>query len=96
MRQYVIRSSKPATMGDALLLTRAFARKAGAWSHAVGAVRVAFDSAGFRISMEMTGEPSDCEDLFALAWYDAFGDRGTTHAGWLLDDGGALRPGAVK
>lgn len=90
MLRYEIRSSKKAEPGDVHLLERAFARVAADRSDTVRDVTVSGRAGGFVIAMDVAASPRraerDCERLFAAAWYDAFGRRGSTHIGRLVGE----------
>ena len=86
MRRYVIRTSKRANPTDVVRLRRAFERQPGAWHDFTDDVEVSIDQGGFRIDMEMRAGARDCECRFAMAWYDAFGSRGSTHVGRIAQE----------
>ena len=90
MHRYQITTSKRADPPGTDVLQRAFARAAVNWTHVVTGVDVSVAAGGFVIGMDVVGPParapSECERLFATAWYDAFGPRGNTHVGWLTGE----------
>lgn len=90
LRRYEIRSSTSAGPWDIRLLRRAFARVAVEWSDAVERVEVSGPGGRFVVVMDVVGSPRhakrECERLMAAAWYDAFGVRGSTHIGRLVEE----------
>ena len=90
MHRYQITTSKRADPPGTDSLQRAFARAAIDWAHVVTGVDVSVSDGGFVIGMDVVGSPArartECERLFAAAWYDAFGSRGNTHVGWLTEE----------
>ena len=94
MNRYEIETTKKADPEGTRLLRRAFARVAGNWAHMVDRIEVSGSGGGggggFVIVMHVAGPPArvqvECERLFAAAWYDAFGPRGSTHIGSLAQE----------
>ena len=89
VRRYEIRTAKRATPQDVERLRCAFGRMLSRGAEDVRAVEVSTMRGCFRIGMEMVGSARQVrregERLFAMAWYDAFGPRSSTHIG-VLDD----------
>ena len=91
MPQYEIRTSKRADAHQIDQLSRAFGRTAGQRSAAVEAIEV-FDGRGcLQVAMRIGGTQRHArregERSFAVAWYDAFGPRSSTHVGWVSEAG---------
>ena len=89
MPQYEIRTSKRADAHQIDQLSRAFGRTAGQRSAAVETVEV-FDGRGcLQVVMRIGGTQRHArregERSFAVAWYDAFGARGSNHIGWVSE-----------
>ena len=93
MHRYQIKTCKQTDPRDTYLLERAFARVSVAWAHMVNGVEVSGagggSGGGFVIVIDVVGSPArariECERLFAAAWYDAFGSRGSTHIGLFIE-----------
>ena len=87
--RYEIRSSRRPETGDIRLLERAFARLGVDAVERVRAVEVSAASGVLVVAMDVIGPPGqvegDCERLFAIAWYDAFGVRWSRHLGRLVE-----------
>jgi hypothetical protein len=89
VHRYRIVTSKEARPGETRLLRRAFDRVAVNWADMVKGVKVSGEGDGtggvFVIDIDVIGPPArveiECERLFAAAWYDAFGSRGSNHIG---------------
>ena len=100
MNRYEIETTKEADPEGTRLLRRAFARVAAQWAHVVDRIEVSGSGGGggrgFVIVMHVAGPrarvPLECERLFAAAWYDAFGPRGSTHIGSLAREPGSRFP----
>jgi len=88
VRTYEIRCSKRADDADVERLDRAFGRVRARHRGAAGSVVVGVEDGSYRIAMEMLADERFCERLFAEAWYDAFGPRGATHVGRVLEGAG--------
>ncbi len=93
MTRYEIRTSKRADAHQIDQLSRAFGRTAVQRSAAVEAVEV-FDGRGcLQVAMWIDGTQRSArregERSFALAWYDAFGTRGSNHIGWVTGSAAA-------
>lgn len=87
--RYEIRSWRRPQAGDIRLLERAFARLGVDVVETVTGVEVSAESGFLVVAMDVVGPRShvegECERLFAIAWYDAFGLRGSRHLGRLLE-----------
>ncbi len=87
--RYEIRSRRRSDARDVRLLERAFARLGVDGRERVTRVEVSGASGCLVVAMDVIGPPSDaegeCERLFATAWYDAFGVRGSRHVGRLVE-----------
>ena len=87
--RYEIRSCRRPEAGDIRLLERAFARLGVDGLERVTGVEVSAASGFLVVAMDVIGPPShvedECERLFAIAWYDAFGVRGSRHLGGLVE-----------
>ena len=100
MIRYEVESCKRAGPRDLRLLERAFGRIAPQWRGRVKGIVVSAPSGYVLVAMDFVGPPEDarheCEHLYALAWYDAFGVWGSTHTGRLVEEGVAAwrRPSA--
>ena len=85
MIRYEIDSCKCADPRDLRLLERAFGRVAAHWRDRVKLAVVGGRSGYLFVAMDFIGPPEDarrhCEHLYAIAWYDAFGVRGSAHMG---------------
>ena len=83
--RYEIRTSKKADAYELEQLRRAFARTAGQCSPAIDTVDVFAERQCLLVAMTIVGSDADVrrdgEQAFAVAWYDAFGRRSSTHVG---------------
>ena len=95
MHRYQIQTSKPVEPGETYMLEQALARTAVRWAQVVRGIEVSGSGGGsggrgFVIDMDVVGAPArakvEGERLFAAAWYDAFGLRGSNHVGSLAED----------
>jgi hypothetical protein len=87
--RYEIRSWRRPEAGDTRLLERAFARLGLDEVERVTGVEVSAASGCLVVAMDIIGPPShaegECERLFSIAWYDAFGVRGSRHVARLVE-----------
>ena len=87
-RRFTIRTSKKAIPREIDQLRRAFDRSA-AHGDGATAVEVSVDRGCFLVAIETSASERravrECEDLFAVAWYDAFGQRSSPHMLWSSD-----------
>jgi hypothetical protein len=87
--RYEIRSCRRPETGDIRLLERAFARLGLDAVERVRGVEVSAASGVLVVAMDLIGPPSEvedeCERLFDIAWYDAFGLRGSRRLGRLVE-----------
>jgi hypothetical protein len=90
MIRYEVESCKRAGPRDLRLLERAFGRVGAQWKSRVKRTVVSAPSGYVLVVMDFVGPPEDakreCEHLYALAWYDAFGVWGSTHMGRLVEE----------
>jgi hypothetical protein len=90
MIRYEIESCKRAGPRDLRLLERAFGRVGAQWRDRVRRIDVSAPSGYVLVVIDFVGSPKDakrdCEHLYALAWYDAFGVWGSTHVGRLVEE----------
>lgn len=90
MHRYEVRSAKDATPRDIDPLERAFARMVEGEGGVLSGVEVSIQEGHLIVRMDLGGSlrhaERNGEEAFALAWYDAFGVRGSTHMGRLLDE----------
>jgi hypothetical protein len=88
--RYEVESCKRAGPRDLRRLERAFSRVAAQGSDMVKRTVVSAPSGYVLVVMDFVGPPEDarreCEYLYAIAWYDAFGVWGTTHIGRLVEE----------
>lgn len=88
--RYEIRTSKRADSYELEQLRRAFARTAGQCSPTIDEVDVVADRGCIVVAMSIVGSDADVrregEYAFGVAWYDAFGRRGSMHMGRLTND----------
>jgi hypothetical protein len=87
--RYEIRSGPRSDPRDLHLLERAFARLGVHPGERVTGVQVSSATGCLVVAMDVIGPPShaegECERLFAIAWYDAFGVRGGRYVGRLVE-----------
>ena len=87
--RYEIRSCRRPETGDIRLLERAFARLGVDGVERVTGVEVSAASGFLVVAMDVIGPPGhvegECERLFDIAWYDAFGLRGSRRVGRLVE-----------
>ena len=87
--RYEIQSSRRPEAGDIRLLERAFARLGVDEVESVTGVEVSAASGVLVVAMDVIGPPGrvegECERLFAVAWYDAFGVRWSRHLGRVVE-----------
>lgn len=85
-RTFILRTSWVATPRGVDQLRRAFARTATDFSENVTGVEVSADRGCFLVAIETCALERrlvrECEELFAVAWYDAFGERSSPHVSW--------------
>jgi hypothetical protein len=88
--RYAVDSCKRADARDLRRLERAFGRVAAEWRDRVTRTVVSGPSGYVLVEMDFIGPPEDarreCEHLYAIAWYDAFGVWGSTHMGRLVEE----------
>jgi hypothetical protein len=88
--RYEIDTCRRADPQDLRLLECAFGRVAAEWSDRVRRAVVSGPSGYVFVAMDFIGPPEDarreCERLYAIAWYDAFGVEGSTHVGRLVEE----------
>ncbi len=98
MHHYEIRTAKRATPQDVERLRRAFGRMLCQGAVDVDRVKVSATRGCFRIDVRVAGSPRhaarEAERLFTVAWYDAFGQRSSTHIGFLDDEPSVRRAAA--
>jgi hypothetical protein len=90
MVRYEIRCHKEGTPQEITALERAFMRMLeGAWP-ALQAAAVGEHNGHLQIWMDFEGSVEGArrraENAFSEAWYDAFGELGSAHIGWVLED----------
>lgn len=89
MHRYQVRAEKETVPADVAPLERAFARMTSGDQEVLRRAAVAIVDGHLVVEMELTGSRRNAvragEDAFATAWYDAFGERGSSHLGRLVE-----------
>jgi hypothetical protein len=90
MVRYEIRCHKEGTPQETAALERAFMRMLEGAFPALQGVGVREHNGHLQIWMDFEGSVERArhraEDAFSEAWYDAFGELGSAHLGWVVGD----------